>query len=146
MKRHAGRVLALVVTLVLCSCGGGYGPTPRDATGDRKPRLTLTTSTSSAFSPATVSLVARLLGVAADDVAFASPSEHWDERYGDLESVTEHEPAGGKLSDDSGPKLFYERTITLSDPGVHRYRLRLTGSDGRSVTSNWVTIKVILRQ
>lgn len=139
------------IVLLLAGCGGRSGPGPADASGEEpaarksKPEVELSSSAASGFIPLTIVLVGRLSGVAPDDRNFDGAGEKWIDRYYDMESVTEHKPGKGKIQQETGTRLFYERTVTISDEGYHSFRLAVVGIDGRMVYSNWVKVRGLSR-
>lgn len=134
------------LTFALLGCAGSAPPAEAPDAAPGKAKLDLSASAASGFAPLTVVLIGRLTGVAADDAAFADPSERWLERLGDNESISEREPGAGRVKPEARPKLFYERTVTLTDPGSYRFQLTIKSSDGRRVSSAWVSVRAILRE
>lgn len=142
------RPAACVALLLLGGCAGsGPGPAEPGKTARKasKPEVELSASAASGYLPFTVVLVGRLSGVDPEDRSFDDAGEKWLDRFMDLESVTERKPGKGKLQHQVGTRLFYERTLTLTDEGYHSFRLAVVASDGRMVYSNWVKVRGISR-
>lgn len=144
--------VAPLLLLILTGCHTARPASTSPSHG--RPHLKLGASAYSGFAPMEVLLTAELTGVPADDGNFADPGERWKERFQlvtasgtapEVESLSERQPGEGTVKPEPRPKLYFERPVSLTDPGNYRYQLTIRGADGTEVHSNWVTVHVVVR-
>ncbi|MEE9218063.1 MAG: hypothetical protein V3U98_03260 [Acidobacteriota bacterium] len=99
-----------------------------------------------ALAPASVTVYARLSGVARHDSRFCHAGETWItgrlEGHRTLNTISRHDPRCVHKPDRTRASTTFAKDYYFSRPGSYTCRLVLNTNDGRLVQSNMITITV----
>jgi hypothetical protein len=113
----------------------------------QEPKLNLAATPAFGFAPLEVQMVATLTGVDPNDTNFCHAAVTWVrvDPGSSPEKQTRITEAPRCVHEADHPSVAttYSKSFELSLPGSYLYRVSVSGKDGRDISSNYVTVKVL---